>query len=742
MSSGARERQLRLTISAAADRSLAVVVQPLIDSFTHARAKVAAELNGLAGDIGRSAQKGAQKGKRAPAEIRDAYEKAMRDAGQAVDRLADATERAGRRAKGAFAGLGDGLAGEVARGELAARRLHSTVNSALSTMKGVGGGALRVGGDIARGLGVNFSLENLVHKGTSLRSRAIDVTNSGFSAVNKRATEADVGDTEGAIVRAGDATKLSYEGMADALREVVSKSSDLELGKKILTDLGKIAQATGSSMEDLGKVSGEVNKQLLSDGETNIEKRAQKVLGAVRLFAKQGQLGNLEIREMAPLLGRIVASTPRFAGGFDQNVATLGALAQVALRGGATTASEATNSAQAFARDLTKNSTLKTFKRHNIKVFEDQKADGSGTILRKPDEIILEVLRKSHGDQKAIADLFKNEASQRAFRGFMNVYSGAGSGKAGLRAVRDEFAKFHQSMSVEDVESAAGLKMNSPEAKAQAFQNQLEARVAKLVDTLLPRLEALAPKILDLVEAFVKVTEWAAENPGAAVVAAITGSIVKAGIGAAVSQALTGALSGAGGLAGGAGLFGGGGAGMLGGVGAAGPIGAALAVGAGLWLWSAHDDMKKRAAEQKAESAESAQQWQAQRAPIVKALENAGIRVDPMAGLTPDGARRFGANKAESDKLEAAVRNHQLGLDGGGFQVTPEIGERLKKLAWSPRDLDRAEPKRDPVPTLESLLQAQLKGNAILQTIAEKSGNPTPGPTVPEAGRVGIPAKH
>ena len=176
----------------------------------------------------------------------------------------------------------------------------------------------------------------------------------------------------------------------------------------------------------------------------------------------------------------------------------------------------------------------------------------------------------------------------------------------------------------------------------------------------------------------------------------------------------------------------------------AGPIAATLALSTGLLYLSAAEDKRKALEEHKAQATASAAQWHAMRAPINKALEDAGIKADPLAGMTPEGARRFGSNKAESDKLEAAVRAHRFGTDGSAYQVSPAQAERIRQLgaSWGTPGSAAGDAKRDPVPTLEAVLQAQLKGNAILQAIADKSGGPNPGPTVSDAGRAGIPAKH
>ena len=69
-------RTLRLTVSAAPDRSLSTVMQPFVDSVRKARKQVAAETAAMGADITSGIRKGAEEGKKAPDEIRDAYVKA------------------------------------------------------------------------------------------------------------------------------------------------------------------------------------------------------------------------------------------------------------------------------------------------------------------------------------------------------------------------------------------------------------------------------------------------------------------------------------------------------------------------------------------------------------------------------------------------------------------------------------------------------------------------------------------
>src|SRR5277367_519278 len=158
-------RTLRLTVSAGADRSLTTVMQPFVDSVRRARKQVADEAAGMGADIARGIRKGAAEGKKAPDEIRDAYVKAMREAGESVDDLGNKTERAAERARSAWRGVGSGIAGEFTRAHDAVRIVSTMVNNTWSNLRSIGTTALRVGEQITRGFGVNFDVSSLIQNG-------------------------------------------------------------------------------------------------------------------------------------------------------------------------------------------------------------------------------------------------------------------------------------------------------------------------------------------------------------------------------------------------------------------------------------------------------------------------------------------------------------------------------------------------------------------------------------------------
>jgi hypothetical protein len=735
--SDARERRLRFILSAAADRSLATVAQPLTDSVARARAKVNSDAKAMADDMAGAAKRGTGELRRMPDELREAFEKAEREAKEASDGIAKSATDAGRAAKRAFSGLDTAVGLEFERADRTARaRGQKLVNGFTSTLKSIGAMASRFGGSVLGGLGVNFDVGALIGKGVAVETSAVDITNRGMQAQGRRATSADVKETESAIRGAADANKLDTSLVAQGLDKFLEKAPrDFQLAKTMLADIGKLAQASGKDVGELGEQAGTLARHL-----ANTPDKAEKVMTVLRTLARQGELGGL-----GEHLGKLAGRAERLPGDFQRNVTSMVALAQVARAGGADD-KNAASSAAMFVGNLTTPGAIKAFGKQRIHLFEDEKGFGTGgTKLRPIQELLTDVFHKTGGNQRALGELFKGTASQNVVEGLVKLYQGEDGGRGGTKGVRDALAKFTESLSKEDVDAGAKTKMESTAAKVQEFQNQLERTAKEMANELLPKLQELAPQALKAAEALAHLAEGALGNPGLAIVTAITASIAQAGIGTAVSEVLVSVLRGAAGAGlGGLGGLGGGGAGVLG-LGAAAPIAAALAVGVGVWGLTAAEDAKRYRAENKAHATGAAVAWDAQRAPIVKALQDSGIKVDPFAGLTPEGARQFGGNKAESDRLEAAVRNHRLGLDGSAMQVTPEMADRLRKLSanWGGAGgTPGSETKSDPVPTLQSLLAAQQQGNAILQVIADKSGSPNPGPTVPDAGRVGVPAKH
>jgi hypothetical protein len=423
---------------------------------------------------------------------------------------------------------------------------------AMRNLAGVARAGVGIGKDAFSATGVTFDTGTILQRNVELEKSATDTTLSAFSAKGQTAEAKDVQATIAAVRSAGNASAQDFNAMSRGLSSFVSKSADLETGKKVLADLGNIARATGSEVEALVSASGDVAKTL-----EDTPDKADRLLRIMRLVAKQGAMGNVEIKDLATYMGNITSSAFMYEGSTDTNIGVLGALAQVAMKGGATSAAEGTRAASSFGRDVTKGAALERFEKAGVNIF----ADKERTKLLSPEKIILQFLKKTGGSLDEMSDLFQNEMSKKVIKGFSQTYQAAGGGQAGLDAVAAEFKKFSMTMSPDDVSKASALSKTGAGARGQLFQNKLEEIGGKAGEKLYPALQKLEPLLLKLADGFTKIVTWAADNPGKAILAAIIGSIGKAAIGTAIAAKLSG-------LAGGmAGLGGGGGAGgALGGV--------------------------------------------------------------------------------------------------------------------------------------------------------------------------------
>ena len=459
-----------------------------------------------------------------------------------------------------------------------ADRIKDVARGSMRNMVAVGGAAANLGKDGFRAAGVNFDVGTLMQRGIDLESSATSTTISAATGKGKIATAGDISGTVDAIKGAGNASKQDYGSIAAGLSDFVSKSGDLDTGKAALSELGLIARATSADVGDLVSAAGDVSKTLGEVGEgkafATTEEKAARLLAIMRVVAKQGAMGSVEIKDLARYMGNITASAFMFEGSLENNIGILGGLAQVSMKGGATTAAEGTRAANSFSRDITKEAALKRFKGAGIDVW----ADADHKKLKSPEKIITQFMEKTGGSLDDLASLFQNEMSKKVLKGYSQIYDEAGGGAAGIEAIKAKFAQMSQGMTAEEVRSAANVSMSGKAAQAQEFQNKLEDLGMELAGKLLPSLMQLTPTILKLADAFVKVVAWAAENPGKAILAAIVGSIAKAAIGNAVGVALTNALNG-GGVGGAGGKLLGGGKGGAGGLGALGVVGAVIAAG-------------------------------------------------------------------------------------------------------------------------------------------------------------------
>ena len=120
-------------------------------------------------------------------------------------------------------------------------------------------------------------------------------------------------------------------------------------------------------------------------------------------------------------------------------------------------------------------------------------------MLRSPEELILEALKKTNGDQLKLNQLFPSKIGRRAVTGFASIYHEAGGGQKGLDAVDAEFRRLSSAaMTQEEVTRAFTAQMDAAQSKVQIFNNEVQGLVEQLSTGLLPAFEAVGPPLIEL----------------------------------------------------------------------------------------------------------------------------------------------------------------------------------------------------------------------------------------------------
>ena len=428
----------------------------------------------------------------------------------------------------------------------------------VTPMLSVGG---RIASSLARGAGVNFDTGAMMSNYVSRQKLATDIASSGYQpgAAGAAGKLQDANSIAAEASSVAKATATDPTKALEGLQKFVAVTGDLETGRAVLGDMAKMARATGSNMEDVVTAAGEASAKL-----GDMPHKAETINGIMRQAAGQGKLGAVEMRDFAKQLASVAAVAPKFGGNVADNIGEMAILMQEARQhGGAKNAAQAATSVRAFVDTFSKGARLKEFNKAGIHTTN------SDNTVRAPEEIILEALMKTNGSNVGMGKLFQSSQARKVTAGYEAIFNQAGGGSAGAKAVHEEFERLRKAtMSEKDVTDAFNRSMETAEAKAQRFQNELQDIADRVATKVIPAMEKLAPQVERAANAFGSFIEWASENPGKAIAVALAASVAKAGIenvlragiersmGAAASNGAAGGLVGKAGAVAGAGAAG------------------------------------------------------------------------------------------------------------------------------------------------------------------------------------------
>ncbi|MFO0675291.1 MAG: hypothetical protein U0169_02075 [Polyangiaceae bacterium] len=445
-----------------------------------------------------------------------------------------------------------------------------------ATGRAVGTAANMAGGILA--LGGGFTFADATKTMMKNRGKAADIAIQSGGTIKKDE-----------LLNRASTTATAYgtstENALNAVDRFYAKSGDAKMASGIMGDVLALATATGGDAGEIGEVGGQIAK-----ADSNL---TQKQVGDVmRGWAGQGRAGSVDMRELAQYGSRLAASAGLFSGDKASNMVSLGAVAQVATAGGASSAAEATEAAAQLGSDVWKHKDAFS----QVGAFKDGK-------LVDPETLIKNAVFKTQGNRGKLQDMF-GERSIKAVQGAANTYTDAyGAAKkgganekdaraAGEKAVNEAFDVFKKAaLTDEQVKKDAAERLAEADKKLEGAMNDLKDKVGKellpVVTTLVNELSRAVPDIVRFAKVMAELVAWVAKNPfsglGALVAGLVTKDLLSAAIGAKVQEAITRLIAGGGGggvpgavpgAAGGGTAAGGAGGGLL----ASGVAGAAAGV--------------------------------------------------------------------------------------------------------------------------------------------------------------------
>lgn len=358
------------------------------------------------------------------------------------------------------------------------------------------------------------------------------------------------------IVSAGLETGIAPEQIAGGAMRYVAKTGDLTTATENLKNFATVAQATGSSVEDVASTAADLAQKF--------DIKSAKDMGdALAVLAFQGKKGAFELKDMAEQFPEMAAAAQRAGLKGVGGMRTLGGLAQIA-RQSTGSGAEASTALQMMLTQLT----TKAGDLHSGKALGGKRVDvfqgGDPTkSARDLPTVIAEVISRSHGNMTELAKLF-DVRGIRAVSPMIDVYRKAADSTKGTSAEKEKAGYEAIIGMIKDASESSG-KFSDVQKDAVDVQKsstiQLETAILELkqafANELMPEVKQLIPHVRDLTPVFRMITQEAvglakflSEHPfagiGAVMAASISAELAKAQLAQLVSAGVVTPLGAAG----------------------------------------------------------------------------------------------------------------------------------------------------------------------------------------------------
>jgi hypothetical protein len=436
-------------------------------------------------------------------------------------------------------------------------RTGQSLRGGVRAVGAMGAGLLAIGGGYAISSAIG-SEKRLQASAAALANQARGTEGGGGKSFTQLQNEA----MKSASVE-GIKSGQGPEAVVGMMRQFQAITGRFDIATQYADYMAEIGDATDAGLGDVGRTAGQIFQAINAtgkDAQTSIE-ATMKIMDAM---AGQSKIGSIEMNDLAQQMGKLMSATANFKGDIGELAADMGAMAQTAIAGGASSAPEAMTALMRFADDLVQRGAASPiYKKLGIDVFEREMIGGQEVRakLKSPVEVIKEIVGATKGDIAKISGMFGIRA-KKAVDPFARIYREAEARQAGtgIQAIEQRFEQFRAvSLTAPERKEAAGARRRQADRQfdraMQKFNDAVGRELLPVLTQLIPKFTEMIPLLADAAVALGKFIGWFTENPvlgiGAVISAAIVKDIAAAGIGSAMRGAM--GVGGPGGAAGGPG---------------------------------------------------------------------------------------------------------------------------------------------------------------------------------------------
>lgn len=417
------------------------------------------------------------------------------------------------------------------RDRFARRTSYRATRFLFPTPEGALGYGRRVGHDLMRGVGMDWSLSAGLQRNTANQEAAIRLSNQGYIPGQGRfENRIQAGSLRATAQGIAGQFGIAEGDILGAMSKFTDVTGDLKTAQDIIAQIALLSSATGTNIEDAASAAADMSMQL-----GDIPNKSEHVARLLSVAAMGGKQGAVEMKELAKTVPLIASQAAALGGDREANIGKLLAVTQTARQfGGAGNAFKAATATAGMVGALQTPARVAAFREH-FKMFTGGRKDiyDSKGNLRDIQEIIKDsvIAAGSNKDRQVeFNKMWGNIRAGKAVGGFMSLAQQAGGGEAGSRAIDAQFKKFTAGLDKVEQEQLARSATDADARRAQQFQIELDKVAQNLQAELMPVLVELEPKIKQLVEGFSELVSFTANHLPSAIMLAFTGAIARAGL--------------------------------------------------------------------------------------------------------------------------------------------------------------------------------------------------------------------